>query len=167
MYTGLEVVLGTTITSLILLSFSESNQHRQRTAQLYAIIMPCVWLTKGLLKLIPMNASLRPKNQCFTRRKKYFGGFPSGHVMETVYTATFFGTQLGWSYGAPLGILAGAIAINSITYNRHFLSQVVAGAGLGIIFACAGNKALRYGHDTMQLSVLCDEGCAVRFQGLF
>lgn len=165
-HTGLEIILGTTVTSLMLLSFFPSNQHRQRTAQLYAITMPCVWITKALLKLIPMNASLRPRNQCFNRCANYYGGFPSGHVMETVYTATLFGIQMGLWYGIPLGVLAGAIAVNSITFNRHFLSQMVAGAGLGMMFAAAANRALLWKSD-LQISVVCDEGYAVRVQGLF
>lgn len=141
LYHSLEATLAISIASLMSLSFLGHDSHRMRTAQLYTLTMPCLWILKTILKQIPFKGALRPPNGCF-RRCKYYGGFPSGHMFEMSYTAALFATQLGPKYGVPLGILAGLIGLDFMNCNRHYLSQLVAGAGLGLIFASAANRAL-------------------------
>jgi membrane-associated phospholipid phosphatase len=141
LYYTFEAALATSIATMMSLSFIGHDSHRMRTAQLYTLTMPCLWILKTILKQIPFKGALRPPNGCF-KRCKYYGGFPSGHMFEMSYTAALFGTQLGVGYAVPLGILTGCIGLEFMNCNRHYLSQLVAGAGLGLIFASASNRAL-------------------------
>jgi undecaprenyl-diphosphatase len=60
--------------------------------------------------------------------------FPSGHATSVFAVATVFAAyypRLRW----PLYSLAAAIAIGRVYLERHYLSDIVAGAALGIAFA--------------------------------
>jgi len=54
--------------------------------------------------------------------------------------AVMFGMRYGLRAGVPLGVLAAAIGVTFLNCNRHYLSQMVAGAGLGTLYAIAANK---------------------------
>ena len=154
LYHGINAGLGVLMVGMASLSLYPGNRHLQRTAQLYALTLPYTWGIKKLLKTVKCDGCRRPKNQWFDCHKKYYGGCPSGHMMEITYTAVLFGTQMGPAFGVPLGIFAGAVALESISCNRHFLSQLVAGVGLGVIFGVAANKALAL-PDRCDLSIQC------------
>jgi len=130
------------ILALAALSFNPWDDHLKVTAQVFAISLPFTWVGKNFLKLFKTEAFLRPCNEHFDWRKKSYGGCPSGHMMEAVYAATLFGLQLGPWWGFPLGALATAFFINFTVGNRHFVSQMVAGAGLGVIYAAAASKVV-------------------------
>lgn len=162
LYYGVDVGLGVLMVSLGLLSFLPES-HLQRTARLYAVTLPYTWAVKKLLKKAKVGCCERPKNEWFCKNKVYYGGCPSGHMMEIVYTAALFGTQLGPSFGIPLGLFAAGISINFLNCNRHYLSQLVAGASLGLIFASAANSVLQREQDDFSCAfVPDDQGCAVR-----
>lgn len=60
--------------------------------------------------------------------------FPSGHATSVFAVATVFASyypRLRW----PLYLLAAAIAVGRVYLERHYLSDIVAGAALGIAFA--------------------------------
>jgi hypothetical protein len=130
------------LVTLSAFSFYPFNRDVKITAQVFAISLPFTWVGKKFLKVFKTEACLRPHNQFFNKKKKAYGGCPSGHVMEAMYAATLFGMQLGPWWGVPLGAAAAAIFINFTTANRHFVSQMVAGAGLGVIYASAASKVV-------------------------
>ena len=82
----------------------------------------------------------------------YFGigyeltSFPSGHAQTAFALATAL-TILFPRWGIPLFIVAGAVGISRIILTSHYLSDVIAGAGIGILFTLAvkyfltGNKS--------------------------
>ncbi len=84
----------------------------------------------------------------------YFGhlyeitSFPSGHVQTAFSLATAL-TILFPRWGIPLFIMAGAIGISRIIITAHFLSDVIAGAGIGII----GTLILKYYFDRYQFNL--------------
>ena len=60
--------------------------------------------------------------------------FPSGHATSVFAVATVFAAYypgLRW----PLYLLAAAIAVGRVYLERHYLSDIVAGAALGMAFA--------------------------------
>jgi hypothetical protein len=59
--------------------------------------------------------------------------FPSGHASTTFATATVLQRHLGWKAGVPAYALATYVAASRVQVQRHFLSDVAAGAALGII----------------------------------
>lgn len=59
--------------------------------------------------------------------------FPSGHTSTTVMMATVIERRFGWKAAVPAYSAAAFVGASRITGNKHFLSDVVAGAALGFI----------------------------------
>jgi membrane-associated phospholipid phosphatase len=72
-----------------------------------------------------------------TRRERPDGSsknsFPSGHAADTFAFATALERHLNWRYFAPAYIFSSYVAISRLPANRHWLSDTVAGAAVGII----------------------------------
>lgn len=63
-----------------------------------------------------------------------FDSFPSGHATSVFAVATVLGAfypRLRW----PLYAVAGAIALGRVYLSRHYLSDIVAGALIGLVVA--------------------------------
>lgn len=71
--------------------------------------------------------------------------FPSGHSASGFSTATVLLRHYGWKAGAPAYALAGVGAAARIRSNKHYLSDVVFGAAMGIAGARTVLHAGRYG----------------------
>jgi membrane-associated phospholipid phosphatase len=59
--------------------------------------------------------------------------FPSGHASATFAAATTLERHLGWRYVVPAYVIASYVAVSRLPANRHWLSDVVFGAAVGII----------------------------------
>jgi membrane-associated phospholipid phosphatase len=70
--------------------------------------------------------------------------FPSGHAADTFAFATALERHLGWKGAVPAYIFASYVAISRIPDNRHWMSDVVFGASVGII---AGRTCTRHGKE--------------------
>ena len=68
--------------------------------------------------------------------------FPSGHASVTFATATVLYRHLGYKWAVPTYLLASYVAMSRLHDNRHFLSDVVFGATVGVI---AGRTVTRHG----------------------
>jgi membrane-associated phospholipid phosphatase len=68
--------------------------------------------------------------------------FPSGHAADTFAFATAFERHIGWKGAVPAYIFASYVAISRIPDNRHWLSDTIFGASVGII---AGRTVTRHG----------------------
>ena len=66
----------------------------------------------------------RPTGECCA--------FPSGHASVTFATAAVLERHLGYRASWPMFILAGYVSASRITDNRHFMSDVLFGAALGM-----------------------------------
>jgi membrane-associated phospholipid phosphatase len=66
--------------------------------------------------------------------------FPSGHASSAFALATVAERHYGWKVGVPSYLAASAIGLSRIERNKHYLSDVLAGATLGII---AGRTVVR------------------------
>ena len=58
--------------------------------------------------------------------------FPSGHSASAFATATVLQRHYGWKVGVPATVLAAYVATARVHDNKHYLSDVVFGAALGI-----------------------------------
>ena len=70
-----------------------------------------------------------------TNRTRPDGGkysFPSGHTSTAFATASVLQSHFGWKAGVPSYALATYVASSRMAHNRHYLSDVVFGAGIGI-----------------------------------
>lgn len=124
------------------------------TARLFAIGLPFVHSGKDIIKKLRFNACLRPWHENFGRDKRSSGGFPSGHMANVVYMTALFGMRHGPAWGIPLGLFATFVFVDFLNCNRHYLSQLFAGAGLGLIFAFAANTVISQKLDAL-FSVNC------------
>jgi membrane-associated phospholipid phosphatase len=59
--------------------------------------------------------------------------FPSGHTSTTFATATVLQRRYGWKIGVPAYALASYVGLSRIQTQRHYLSDVVFGAALGMV----------------------------------
>lgn len=59
--------------------------------------------------------------------------FPSGHASTAFSLAAVANHHYGWRVGVPAYVLASGIGLSRIESNRHHLSDVLAGATIGLI----------------------------------
>jgi membrane-associated phospholipid phosphatase len=71
--------------------------------------------------------------------------FPSGHATITMASATVLQQHLGWKAAVPTYAIAAYVAASRLHDNRHYASDVVAGATLGIII---GRSVTWHGRNT-------------------
>lgn len=81
----------------------------------------------------------RPGNK--TDFLPYPSSFPSGHTSSAFATAGSLAYAYGWKVGVPAYTLASAIGIARIRDERHWSSDIVAGAFLGAFWARASYNA--------------------------
>jgi len=70
------------------------------------------------------------------RRERPDGGnfaFPSGHASNVFTAATILDHHYGAKIGIPLYVFATFVSVSRIDLNSHWLSDTVAGAGIGIL----------------------------------
>jgi membrane-associated phospholipid phosphatase len=84
----------------------------------------------------------------------YFGvgyeltSFPSGHA-QTAFALAMALTMIFPRWGIPVFIAAGAVSISRIVLTSHYLSDVIAGAAVGIL----GTLAVKYVFDRLNIEV--------------
>jgi hypothetical protein len=84
--------------------------------------------------------------------------FPSGHSSGTFATATVLQRQFGWKVGLPAYGVASYVAASRLQENRHFASDVIFGAALGIV---AGRTVtVGRGHHTFSVAPVAVPGGA-------
>ena len=59
--------------------------------------------------------------------------FPSGHTSSAFAGASFVHFRYGIKYSIPLYLLAGFTGYSRIESNKHYIEDVIAGAGLAIL----------------------------------
>lgn len=70
--------------------------------------------------------------------------FPSGHASATFATAAVLERRFGWRVGAPAYALGAYVGASRLQENRHYLSDVLFGAAIGIVSGRAATA--RLGH---------------------
>jgi membrane-associated phospholipid phosphatase len=99
-----------------------------------------------------------------TRRERPDGSdgysFPSGHASTTFASATVLERHLGWKFAVPTYAVATYVAASRLHENRHYMSDVVFGAGVGLI---AGRTVTRHGRSNYAfLPVVVPGGVALQ-----
>jgi acid phosphatase family membrane protein YuiD len=91
--------------------------------------------------------------------------FPSGHSSAAFATATVLERHYGWKAGGPAYALAAYIAASRLQENKHFPSDVVFGAALGI--AAGRSLSIRHAKGVVSVGPACfaqGPGLALTFQ---
>ncbi len=76
--------------------------------------------------------------------------FPSGHAADTMAFATALERHFNWKFYLPAYAAATYVAMSRLHDNVHFVSDVAAGAAVGII---AGRTVTRTGHRPFPVQV--------------
>jgi len=132
------------------------------TGRMFLIGLPFVHWGKDLIKQANAKCCLRPWHENFSCEKRSTGGFPSGHMANVTYMTTLFGLRHGFYWALPLGLFATFVFADFVNCNRHYLSQLLAGAGLGALYGVAASKVVdKKLSERVSFSVKCDSGPAV------
>jgi membrane-associated phospholipid phosphatase len=90
-----------------------------------------------LIQSLAISEGLTQTLKYVTRRERpdhsSRNSFPSGHAADTFAFATAMERHLGWKYAVPAYIFASYVAVSRMPANRHWLSDAVFGASVGII----------------------------------
>ena len=99
-----------------------------------------------LLESLALSEGLVQALKYTTRRERPDGSgktsFPSGHAADTFAFATALERHLSWRWWVPAYIFSSYVAISRLPDNRHWLSDAVFGATVGVI---AGRTVTRHG----------------------
>jgi membrane-associated phospholipid phosphatase len=85
--------------------------------------------------------------------------FPSGHSASAFATATVVQEHFGWKAGIPAYAFAGFVGASRLAAGKHYLSDVVVGAGIGI--AAGRTVTLRFGGEKFALGAAPTQGGAM------
>jgi len=94
-------------------------------------------MTYDLMHAFLINAGYTTLLKEVVRRERPNGednlSFPSGHSSNAFALAAVAERHYGWKAGVPAYALASAVAVSRLQRNKHYLSDVMAGATLGYI----------------------------------
>jgi membrane-associated phospholipid phosphatase len=99
-----------------------------------------------LLRAQAINGAITQAVKFTVRRSRPDGGprsLPSGHTSAAFATATVLGRRFGWKVGGPASLVAGVIATTRVAANEHYVSDLIVGAGIGVV----AGRAIRFGSD--------------------
>ena len=117
-----------------------------------------------LIQSLAVSEALVQTLKYTTRRERPDGSgknsFPSGHAADTFAFATALERHLGWKGAVPAYIFASYVAISRLPDDRHWLSDVVFGASVGII---AGRTVTRHGRQFPVALVTMPGGAAILY----
>lgn len=142
---------------LSLLTIAPVREDLQLTARVFTAGLLPLWGLKNIFKWAHHEGCIRPKCEYFDKYNDYYGGCPSGHLAFLAYATTLFGLQEGKYWGIPLGIASATVFGISINGNRHYLSQLIAGTGLGVLYGVAASKVIDTYHKTSFTCDICIE----------
>jgi len=84
--------------------------------------------------------------------------FPSGHAAGTFAAATVLQQHLGWKWAVPTYTIASYVAMSRLVDDRHWASDVTAGAALGII---VGRSVTWHGRNFYASPMLLPKGYGI------
>jgi membrane-associated phospholipid phosphatase len=148
---GLPTLLGTAATVYAVGRFKDEPKVSHLGMDLIRALLIAEGLTQGL------KYTVRRERPDQSGRSS----FPSGHAADTFAFATALERHLGWRGAVPAYIFSSYVAASRLHDNRHFLSDVVFGATVGII---SGRTVTRQGHAPYPVDIaLLPGGAAVLF----
>jgi len=122
--------------------FVGKTEELRTTSWLFLLGMPFVVFGKDVFKKLRFDAAKRPWREQFGSDQRAFGGFPSGHIAESTYLTALYGLRFGARAAGPLAAASTFLGVTFLNCNRHYVSQIIAGAGIGTIFAFAADKVI-------------------------
>lgn len=91
-------------------------------------------MVKGGVAAQLTSLTLKYTIDCERPNKHDCCSFPSGHTTMAFYGAGFIKWRYGWKYAVPAFIGAGFVGYSRIQTKKHWVSDVVAGAAIGLFY---------------------------------
>jgi membrane-associated phospholipid phosphatase len=114
-------------------------------------------LSEGITELIKFSVRReRPLQDNGKRAAGY--AFPSGHAAGTFAAATVLQQHLGWKWAVPTYAIGSYVAMSRLVDDRHWASDVMAGAAEGII---VGRSVTWHGRNFYASPMLLPKGAGV------
>lgn len=114
-------------------------------------------LANGLTQLVKSSVRRERPPRADGQPNRSFS-FPSGHAMTTFAAATVLQQHLGYRAAIPTYLVASWVAMSRLHDNRHYASDVVAGAAAGII---VGRSVTFHGRNVYATPMLVPDGAGV------
>jgi len=153
-YVGSFPVLIGTAAGTYLIGKARSSQ---RGRHLGMDLIEATLLSEGMTQLIKVAVRReRPIQDDGTRAAGY--AFPSGHASDTFAAATVLQQHLGWKWAVPTYLTACYVAMSRLVDDRHWASDVVAGATQGII---VGRSVTWHGRNFYASPMLVPKGAGI------
>jgi membrane-associated phospholipid phosphatase len=121
-------ILGTSIITYAVGRGGDHPRAKHLGADLIEAALLSEGITQGIKAVVRRDRPLRDDG---TRATGF--SFPSGHSAVTFAAATVLQQHLGWKAAVPTYAVASYVAISRLHDNRHFASDIAAGAAEGII----------------------------------
>ncbi len=124
------------------------KRHQPRVQHIGMDLFEAQLLSEGIVELIKVSVRReRPTNPDGSHYPGF--SFPSGHAAVTFASATVLQQHLGWKAAVPTYTLATYVAASRLHDNRHFVSDVVFGAAVGIV---VGRSVTWHGRNTYTIA---------------
>ena len=147
------VLIGTAATTYLI----GKGRSSQRGQHLGMDLIEATLISEGLTQLIKVAVRReRPIQDDGTRAAGY--AFPSGHAAGTFAAATVLQQHLGWKWAVPTYLTASYVAMSRLVDDRHWASDVVAGATEGII---VGRSVTWHGRNFYASPMLVPKGAGI------
>ena len=133
------------------------NKPSKRATHLGMDLIEATLLADGMTELIKVAVRRqRPIRDDGTRAPGF--AFPSGHAAGTFAAATVLQQHLGWKWAVPTYAIGTYVAISRLADDRHWASDVVAGATEGII---VGRSVTWHGRNFYASPMLLPKGAGI------
>jgi membrane-associated phospholipid phosphatase len=147
------VLLGTAVTTYIV----GRSRPSRRAQHLGMDLIEATLLSEGFTELIKVTVRReRPLQDNGKRASGY--AFPSGHAAATFAAATVLQQHLGWKWAVPTYAIGSYVAMSRLADDRHWASDVMAGAAEGIII---GRSVTWHGRNFYASPMLLPKGAGV------
>ena len=124
-YTQAGVAVGLYVVGRYMQPHEEGRPRTNKTAHLGFDILRALLVSQALTQGIKFAVQRdRPTGECCA--------FPSGHASAAFATASVVERHLGYRGSWPMFLIASYVATSRLSDNRHYLSDVVFGAAVGI-----------------------------------
>ena len=147
------VLLGTAVTTYVV----GRSRPSRRAQHLGMDMIEATLLAEGITELIKVSVRReRPLQDNGKRASGY--AFPSGHAAGTFAAATVLQQHLGWKWAVPTYAIGSYVAMSRLVDDRHWASDVMAGAAEGIII---GRSVTWHGRNFYASPMLLPKGGGV------
>jgi hypothetical protein len=147
------VLIGTAVTTYIV----GRSRPSRRAQHLGMDLIEATLLAEGITELIKVSVRRDRPLQDNGKRASGFA-FPSGHAAGTFAAATVLQQHLGWKWAVPTYAIGSYVAMSRLVDDRHWASDVMAGAAEGIII---GRSVTWHGRNFYASPMLLPKGGGV------